>query len=58
MPEKPDVNGLLPILAKIARDRPDIIAATEFRDILKDMGLPLETAEPEQPTQVTIEKEA
>jgi len=45
MPEKPDVEALLPMLADIARDRPDIISAKEFRKILVDMGLKLETAE-------------
>jgi len=47
MPEKPDINALLPILSNIARDRPDVILAHEFRAILKDLGLPLE--ETEQP---------
>jgi hypothetical protein len=42
MPEKPDINALLPILAQLAKDRPDIITAQEFRDILIDMGLSLE----------------
>jgi hypothetical protein len=46
MPEKPDINALLPILAQLAKDRPDIIAAQEFRDILIDMGLSLEKVEP------------
>jgi hypothetical protein len=45
MPEKPDVEALLPMLANIARDRPDIISAKEFRKILVDMGLTLEKAE-------------
>lgn len=45
MPEKPDVETLLPMLANIARDRPDIISAKEFRKILIDMGLALEKAE-------------
>jgi len=45
LPEKPEVEALLPILAQIARDRPDIISAEEFRDILIDMGLPLEKVE-------------
>jgi len=45
MPEKPDVEALLPMLADIARDRPDIISAKEFRKILVDMGLALEKAE-------------
>lgn len=47
LPEKPDVEALLPILADIARDRPDIISAKEFRKILVDMGLALEKAEEE-----------
>ena len=45
MPEKPDINALLPILAQLAKDRPDIITTQEFRDILIDMGLSLEKAE-------------
>jgi hypothetical protein len=44
MPEKPDVEALLPMLVNIARDRPDIISAKEFRNILVDMGLALEKA--------------
>lgn len=47
LPEKPDVEALLPILADIAKDRPDIISAKEFRKILVDMGLALEKAEEE-----------
>jgi len=47
MPEKPEIEALLPVLAQIARDRPDILSAEEFRDILIDMGLPLKKAEPE-----------
>jgi len=42
IPEKPDINALLPVLSNIARDRPDVILAHEFRAILKDLGLPLE----------------
>jgi len=42
MPEKPNGEDLLPMLADIARDRPEIISAVEFRKILIDMGLPLE----------------
>jgi hypothetical protein len=45
MPEKPDVEALLPMLVNVARDRPDIISAKEFRKILIDMGLALEKAE-------------
>jgi len=45
MPEKPDVETLLPLLVNIARDRPDIISAKEFRKILVDMGLALEKTE-------------
>jgi hypothetical protein len=45
MPEKPNVEDLLPMLADIARDRPEIISAVEFRKILIDMGLPLEAEE-------------
>jgi hypothetical protein len=44
MPEKPDVEALLPMLANIAKDRPDIITAKEIRKILIDMGLALEKA--------------
>jgi hypothetical protein len=47
LPEKPEVETLLPVLAQIARDRPDIISAREFRAILIDMGLALEKAEEE-----------
>ena len=46
MPEKPDINALLPILSQLAKDRPDIITTQEFRDILIDMGLSLEKVEP------------
>jgi len=42
MPEKPDIETLLPVLAQIARDRPDVIPTQEFRKILITMGLPLE----------------
>jgi len=49
MPEKPDIEGLLPMLADIAKDRPDIISAREFRKILVDMGLALEKAEETKP---------
>jgi len=49
MPEKPDVEAFLPILAQVATDRPDIISAEEFRGILIDMGLPLEKTQVEQP---------
>ena len=45
MPEKPNVEDLLPMLADIARDRPDVISAKEFRKILVDMGLALEKVE-------------
>ena len=51
MPEKPDVEALLPMLANIARDRPDIISAKEFRKILVDMGLALEKAEDPEETE-------
>jgi hypothetical protein len=44
MPEKPDVEALLPMLVNIARDRRDVISAREFRKILVDMGLALEQA--------------
>ena len=54
MPEKPDVETLLPMLANIARDRPDIISSKEFRKILVDMGLALEKSE-EQST-IPLEK--
>jgi hypothetical protein len=42
MPEKPDIETLLPMLANIAKDRPDIISTKEFRKILIDMGLALD----------------
>jgi len=44
MPEKPDVEALLPVLIQIAKDRPDIISVKEFRKILVDLGLALEKA--------------
>ena len=47
MPEKPEVEALLPVLAQIATNRPDVISTKEFRKILVDMGLPLEKAEEE-----------
>lgn len=58
MPEKPDINALLPVLAQLAKDRPDIITAQEFRDILIDMGLSLEKVEPVEacPTARILEK--
>jgi hypothetical protein len=46
MPEKPDINALLPILSQLAKDRPDIITTQEFRDVLIDIGLSLEKVEP------------
>jgi len=45
MPEKPDVEALLPVLVQIAKDRPDIIPTKSFQKILIDMGLQLEKAE-------------
>lgn len=45
MPEKPDIEALLPVLTNIARDRPEIIKTSEFRKLLIDMGLPLEKEE-------------
>ena len=45
MPEKPDIDALLPILVSISIDRPDIISANEFRKILIEMGLTLEIEE-------------
>ena len=51
MPEKPDVEALLPVLIQIAKDRPDIISAKEFRKILVDMGLALEKAEDPEETE-------
>jgi len=33
------------MLVNIAKDRPDIVSAKEFRKILVDMGLALEKAE-------------
>jgi len=49
MPEKPDVEALLPVLVQIAKDRPDIISAKSFQKILINMGLPLEKAEETKP---------
>jgi len=46
IPEKPDINALLPVLAQIAKDRPDAISSQEIRNILIKMGLPLEKATP------------
>jgi len=54
MPEKPDVEALLPMLVNIARDRPDIISAKEFRKILVAMGLALEKAESGETKSVTM----
>jgi hypothetical protein len=45
LPEKPNINALLPILTQLARNRPDVTKSEEFQDILIDMGLPLEKAE-------------
>ena len=45
MPEKPDVEALLPMLANISKERTDIISAREFRKILVEMGLALEKTE-------------
>jgi hypothetical protein len=45
MPEKPDIDALLPMLTDIAKDRSDVISTEEFRKILIDMGLKLEKAE-------------
>ena len=47
MSEKPEVEALLPVLAQIATNRPNVISTKEFRKILVDMGLPLEKAEEE-----------
>jgi hypothetical protein len=54
MPEKPDVEALLPMLANIARDRPDIISAKDFRKILVDMGLTLKNQEKPEKTAESI----
>ena len=48
LPEKPDINALLPVLAQIAKDRPDTITTEEFREILTDLGLPLQKTETSQ----------
>jgi len=53
MPEKPEIEALLPMLVNIAKDRPDIISAKEFRKILVDMGLALEKAEEPKETETT-----
>jgi hypothetical protein len=42
IPEKPNINAMLPVLAQIATARPDVITTPELRNILIDMGLPLE----------------
>ena len=42
MPEKPDIDALLPVLVQIAKDRPDIISTSSFQKILINMGLSLE----------------
>lgn len=42
IPEKPDIETMLPVLAQIARDRPDVITTKQFQKILITMGLPLE----------------
>jgi len=56
MPETPDVEALLPMLANIARDRPDIIPAKSFRKILVDMGLALEMTLESEETKSPITK--
>jgi hypothetical protein len=45
IPEKPDINALLPVLAQIVIARPDVITTPELRNILIDLGLPLEKVE-------------
>jgi hypothetical protein len=52
MLETLNIEDLLPMLTDIARDRPEIISAVEFRKILIDMGLPLE-AEKMTPTETS-----
>ena len=48
LPEKPEIEALLPVLVQIATARPDAISTAEFREILIDMGLPLsKEAKPE-----------
>jgi hypothetical protein len=55
LPEKPDVEALLPMLADIAKDRPDVISAAEFRKILVDLGLALEKIEEEAEEEESVE---
>ena len=38
MPEEPEIEDLLPLLANIAKERADIISTKEFRKILVDIG--------------------
>jgi hypothetical protein len=45
--EKPNAESLLSVLAQIATARPDVITTPELRNILIDMGLPLEKVEAE-----------
>jgi hypothetical protein len=45
IPEKPDIETLLPVLAQIARDRPDVIHTEQFQKLLITRGLPLEPEE-------------
>jgi hypothetical protein len=53
IPEKPDINALLPVLAQIAIARPDVITTPELRNILIDMGLSLEKVETKSKIDVT-----
>ena len=43
MSEKPDVENILPVIAKIVRDKPDVITKEQFQKTLITMGLLLET---------------
>jgi hypothetical protein len=45
--EKHDVEALLPVSSQIFTTRPDVITTPELRNILIDMGLPLEKTEKE-----------
>jgi hypothetical protein len=43
------------MLADIAKDRPDVISAAEFRKILVDLGLALEKIEEEAEEEESVE---
>jgi len=52
------LKDLLPVLARIATARPDTITTPELREILTDMGLPLERAKTEPRTAPIYEEKS